>query len=267
MKINAIDLLVVKIFLCLFFSSSVQALDIGPPVTASLLSKENKKVNTYNFSTDLKVLDISFCKCFSSDDIENMLAALPYNVEELYLTNTKLTDRCLRIIATLKNIKVLDISFCFSITSKGIEEMLLHLSRDIKKLYMGRIKLTDKCLKILPAFTHLKALDISYCHNLNPEVVEEMLLYLTKGVEVLLLGYVPVTFQSLRRISQLHSLKLLEIGCSSARQSFILEKVLSVLPQRLMIILSARRKMVHATDFNFVPDDEIGVTSCFCTIS
>ncbi len=130
----------------------------------------------------LKKLNIGGCYLLSSDALENLLANLSINIEELYLTRTNITDGGLKKLSRFQRLNILGLGVCRRLNSTGLEYMLTVLPDTIEELSLTETDLSDKGLKVLSRFRLLKRLDISFCIYLSPSAVENILWKLPEGL-------------------------------------------------------------------------------------
>ncbi len=132
----------------------------------------------------LKRLNLCDCKSLSGSGLENLLANLPEGIEELYLTNTHLTDAGLNHIARFQRLKRLSLKLCTSLSAPALENLLARLPVTIEKLYLSETNLTDKGLKQIARFQRLKGLYICGCTSLSGSAVKKILWKMPEGIEV-----------------------------------------------------------------------------------
>lgn len=145
--------------------------------TSNPLSRSLRTVSLYNCKriTDAGLHSLARCPDLCSLDIFNCalvtdspfrdLASNCLNLSAISLRRcTNITGKCLRELATLAQLQVLDVSFC----SRLDGEALMHLCRcprlhTLKLAHCTRVTLDS--LQQLVSCCPIRALDISYCHK------------------------------------------------------------------------------------------------------
>ncbi|KAK2142092.1 hypothetical protein LSH36_997g02055 [Paralvinella palmiformis] len=91
---------------------------------------------------------------------------------ELRLTGTDIADQALEIIGTyMPHLTRLDISYCSSVTDKGLEylsdEGAVTKASIVELMLSYVIQLSDSCFDSLAAFTKIQTIDLSHCPNIS----------------------------------------------------------------------------------------------------
>ncbi len=128
-----------------------------------------------------KVVDLKYSR-LSSEDLNRVLTFLPDTVEELHLTKTNLTDKCLEQIARFHGLKKLNLRSCKSLSGSALERLLARLPEDMEELDLRDTALTDEGLEQIARFHRLKKLSINECWSLSTSAVKNILWKLPDGL-------------------------------------------------------------------------------------
>ncbi|CAI9277104.1 unnamed protein product [Lactuca saligna] len=131
--------------------------------------------------TQLHVLRLQSCSMVTGEGLKTLGLALSDNLEELALTNCDVIKRqngfLVELAQNLPKIKILDLSYNHMLLDKEFVSMISSF-KDLRKLKLrGCNRLTNASLiSLCKNCKHLESIDMVYCHGIQVEGVEFVIL-------------------------------------------------------------------------------------------
>lgn len=155
---------------------------------------------------NLNRLRVRYSQAMTDQDVERLLE-LP-NLQLLYLTGEKLTDKSMNTIGKIKTLRVVSVENMKQITDEGFSR-LLGLT-DLVGLAIGNTGITEKGLALLPRFKKLRILDVRYLPVTDANINK----FVSPDLTALCLRNTAVTLKGIMKLKKCKNLQALDVkGC------------------------------------------------------
>ncbi len=161
-----------------------------------------------------KMIRLTSCE-LSSADLNKLLSLFSDTIEELCISNTKLTDEVLEHIARFQGLKRLSLYDSY-LSPSAREKLLARIPDTIEELELMGAQLSDEGLEQIERFRELKGLSIYGRLGLSSSQLGSLLANLPDTIVVLDLSSTKLTEKEFQMFSRFQRLKRLNIKESSS---------------------------------------------------